>query len=73
MFQTSNPNMDGIECVLKAIPKTITRDQNSVLTKCFTQEEIFGVIKNMHPTKAPGADGIQEIFFLSKVLGYRGD
>lgn len=63
MFQTSEPNLEDIESILNTIPTTITPEQKFALCKSFTQEEIFGVIKNMHPTTALGADGIQAVFF----------
>ena len=36
---------------------------NQFLTKEFTKEEVEEALKQMHPTKAPGPDGMSAIFF----------
>lgn len=58
LFLSSKPNMESIEKILEAIPSCVTEEQNTMLLRQFSREEIYGVIKNMHPTKAPGPDGI---------------
>lgn len=63
LFQTSDPQMESISQVLETIPTSITEDQNTPLVKSFSREEILGVLKSMHPTKAPGPDGIQAVFY----------
>lgn len=36
---------------------------NKALTKPFTAEEVVIAIKHMHPTKAPGPDGMTPFFY----------
>ena len=36
---------------------------NQSLIKEFTKEEVVATLKQMHPTKAPGPDGMSAIFF----------
>lgn len=63
LFQSSNPMLENIDLILDSIPSSISEEQNAHLTRSFTREEIGGVIKKMHPTKAPGPDGMQAIFY----------
>lgn len=63
LFQSSSPQNEAIERILEVTPVCISEDQNHMLTTTFTREEIFGVIRSMHPTRAPGPDGIQAIFY----------
>ena len=36
---------------------------NAELTKTFTRDEVIIALKQLHPTKAPGPDGMSAIFF----------
>ena len=38
-------------------------DMNADLTKAFTRDEVINALKQLHPTKAPGPDGMSAIFF----------
>ena len=38
-------------------------DMNAELTKTFTRDEVIIALKQLHPTKAPGPDGMSAIFF----------
>ena len=49
--------------ILKAVKTTVTEEMNSNLTKEFTKKEIGSAVKHMHPTKAPGPDGMPALFF----------
>lgn len=41
----------------------ITREENCVLEVIPSEDEISSVMRSMHPTKAPGLDGIPAVFF----------
>ena len=49
--------------VLDTIPTKVTEDMNQSLIKEFTRKEIEVALNQMHPTKAPGSDGMSAIFF----------
>lgn len=49
--------------ILDAVNPSITAEMNEDLLSEFTAEEIFTALKEMHPTKAPGPDGMPAFFF----------
>ena len=61
IYSTSSPC--GISEVTCAVPRCVTEDMNAELTKVFTRDEVTNVLKQLHPTKAPGLDGMSAIFF----------
>lgn len=52
-----------MEKALKEMPLRVTKDINEQLNQTFTEEEIVIALKQMHPTKAPGPDGLPASFF----------
>ena len=61
IYSTSNPSM--VDEVTAAIPTMITEEMNTELSRCFTREEIVTALKQIHPTKSLGPDGMSAIFF----------
>ena len=61
IYSTSSPC--GISEVTCAVPRCVTEDMNAELTKVFTRDEVTNALKQLHPTKAPGLDGMSAIFF----------
>ena len=61
MYTTSCPTCEAK--VIATIPTRVTNEMNQFLTKDFTKEEVEDALKQMHPTKAPGPDGMSAIFF----------
>ncbi|OMO59710.1 reverse transcriptase [Corchorus capsularis] len=49
--------------ILEAVNPSITTEMNEHLLADFTAEEIFTALKQIHPTKAPGPDGMPVFFF----------
>ena len=61
IYSTSNLNL--IDEVTVAIPTIVTDEMNMELSKNFTREEIVTALKQIHPTKSPGPDGMSALFF----------
>ena len=53
-------NFDEILC---NIMPSVTEEMNTYLDNPFTDEEIKMVVFQMHPTKAPGPDGMSPGFY----------
>ncbi|XP_057808453.1 uncharacterized protein LOC131022930 [Salvia miltiorrhiza] len=49
--------------VLRSIETVVTEDMNKILTVPYSQDEIVYSLKQMHPFKAPGSDGMPTIFY----------
>ena len=51
------------EASLSLITTRVSTDMNEDLIADFKAEEVWNAFKQMHPTKAPGLDGMSPIFF----------
>ena len=61
LFTTSNPiHMDN---VLNSINRVVTKGMNETLTQPYTKDEVCQALFQMHPSKAPGSDGMLPFFF----------
>ena len=61
LFTSSNPiHMDG---VLNSIDRVVTEGMNATLAQPYTKEEVRTTLFQMHPSKAPGLDGMSPFFF----------
>lgn len=47
----------------------ITEDQNAILKRIPSRDEVLKAVKSLHPIKAPGPDGMSALFFPA-FLGY---
>ena len=61
IYTTASPSR--VEEVVAAIPARVTEDMNESLSHAFTREEVATALKQIHPTKAPGLDGMSAIFY----------
>ena len=61
IYTTASPSR--VEEVVAAIPVRVTEDMNESLSHTFTREEVATALKQIHPTKAPGPDGMSAIFY----------
>jgi len=61
IYSSSLPNQ--IKKVTDLIPVKVTEEMNMELTRGFTKEEVVAALKQLHPTKSPGPDGMLAFFF----------
>ena len=61
MYKTASPTL--MHEITAAIPIMVTEEMNESLNKNFTREEVTIALKQIHPTKAPGSNGMSAIFF----------
>ena len=61
IYSTDHPN--SFEASLNAVDQRVTQEMNGELLRTFSEEEIRAALNQMHPTKAPGPDGMSPIFF----------
>lgn len=52
-----------MEKVLEGIQPRVTAEMNNLLTTLCTAAEVKDALFSMSPTKSPGPDGFQAIFF----------
>lgn len=63
MFTSKNPTMQQLESALKGMPCKISSEMNAHLDQPYTEAEITEALSQMHPSKAPGSDGLPTAFF----------
>ncbi|KAL6141367.1 hypothetical protein ACLB2K_059656 [Fragaria x ananassa] len=62
LFTTPNPAVDFED--LHGVPRVITEEVNqSLMREVITAEEVWRALKQMHPSKRPGPDGLSSIFY----------
>ena len=62
----------SFDASLNAVAPRVSQEMNGELMGTFREEEIRAALNQMHPTKAPGPDGMSPIFFQKywDVVGY---
>lgn len=68
---TSNNNVE-FQQVLDKVENRVTPEMNEALSASYTRDEIVMALKQMHPSKAPGPDGMPA-FFYKKYWGVVGE
>ena len=61
IYTTTHPAQ--VEEITAAIPSRVTDDMNESLDRVFTREEVVAALKQIHPTKALGPDGMSALFY----------
>ena len=60
LFSSSCSNFDGLEISLTDV---VSLEENESLVAPFSKEEFTKAIKQMHPEKLPGPDGLNPRFY----------
>ena len=63
LFTSTNPSQQHLELALRNMPHKVSAEMNSHLDQPFTEADILEALSQMHPTKAPGPDGLPTAFF----------
>ncbi|KAK9749143.1 hypothetical protein RND81_02G105100 [Saponaria officinalis] len=61
LFTTTHPT--GFDGLLEGIENRVTSAMNDVLREQYRGEEVIAALNQMHPLKAPGPDGMNELFY----------
>ena len=61
LFTTSNPR--NFNEILEAVETKVSPSRNHMLNRDFTTREVEQALKQMHPQKASGLDGMPPLFF----------
>ena len=61
IFSSSHPSQ--ISTVIAPIPTLVSPEMNENLSKAFSSEEVVAALKQIHPSKSPGPDGMSALFF----------
>ena len=62
-FTSSNTSKEDIDKVLCTVLPCVSEEINFDLLREFTHEERINTVKQMHPTKALGIDGMHALFY----------
>uniref|UniRef100_A0A803NSJ4 Reverse transcriptase n=1 Tax=Cannabis sativa TaxID=3483 RepID=A0A803NSJ4_CANSA len=63
LFEANSATKEELEEFKSAIPNKISRETNEFLKAPFTAEDVFQAMRNIHPQKAPGNDGMPGLFY----------
>ncbi|XP_048493143.1 uncharacterized protein LOC125493698 [Beta vulgaris subsp. vulgaris] len=63
LFTSSAPSEEAMLEVLNAVVPTVTAEMNAELGRACRKEEVWEALRQMHPSKAPGPDGMHAVFY----------
>ncbi|KAL0394970.1 UNVERIFIED_CONTAM: LINE-1 retrotransposable element O protein [Sesamum latifolium] len=63
IFASTNPTPESVEEVLWSLDRQLTPAMSEALLQPFSAEEVSQALKQIHPLKSPGLDGMSPIFF----------
>lgn len=63
LFSSSSHSTLDMDHVLSYVRTRVTREMNDSIPTSFSSEEVRQALKDMHPAKAPGPDGLPALFY----------
>ncbi|KAL5781698.1 hypothetical protein ACOSP7_006727 [Xanthoceras sorbifolium] len=63
LFSSSSPSLFDFDNVLQVVGRKVSNDMNLKLGATITKKEVRCALMQMTPSKAPGPDGLPELFF----------
>lgn len=63
LFTSLRPNHTQVAAAVQHLSSRVSDAMNADLNKPFTSDEIECAVMQMHPSKAPGLDGLSPAFF----------
>uniref|UniRef100_A0A803Q6L7 Reverse transcriptase n=1 Tax=Cannabis sativa TaxID=3483 RepID=A0A803Q6L7_CANSA len=63
LFAANSATKEELEEFKRAIPNRISRETNEFLKAPFSAEDVLQAMRNIHPHKAPGNDGMPGLFY----------
>ncbi|KAK6146582.1 hypothetical protein DH2020_020451 [Rehmannia glutinosa] len=63
IFASSYPSNSDLQPVLKRIRPRVTASMNTQMTQPYSANEVRKALKEMHPFKSPGPDGMSPVFY----------
>ena len=63
IFTTYEPSADSFREVLQHVRTSVTKDFSDILLRPYSKEEIFDALRQIHPCKASGPDGMHTISY----------
>lgn len=60
----TSSNVSHLEEVISSVQTKVTEEMNEKLCSAYSGEEVDRALKQMHPSKASGPDGLNPFFYL---------
>uniref|UniRef100_A0A803PUH4 Reverse transcriptase n=1 Tax=Cannabis sativa TaxID=3483 RepID=A0A803PUH4_CANSA len=63
LFTSNSASIADLDEFQRIVPNKISREMNEYLKAPFTKEDVHAAMRNIHPHKAPGSDGMPGLFY----------
>ncbi|KAK2641420.1 hypothetical protein Ddye_023183 [Dipteronia dyeriana] len=69
IFQSKYPFQNDMDLMLRCVQPCLPEENKTFLDANFSSKEIRAAVFDLHPTKAPGPDGLPTVFFPKILVG----
>lgn len=63
LFTSSNPSSQDISDIVTSIDPIVDSNMNDILCAPFSNDEVHRAVFDLHPSKSPGPDGFNALFY----------